>query len=292
MAACERMEAEARAEAEAARPAYEDKKAAYDAKKGRRGRPPKPPDDAPPPERQSNLTDPDSALMRRSDAHEYRQAYNAQAVVDADGSQLVLATHVTRCPVDAPSFLALILAMAAMTGLPRRVLADAGLANGEAVAGCSSTASTRWSRSRAPSRTGPTASTTAGRRQATPHHAGPVADRDEGQDGDRRCQSPIQKAQADRRAGCSALSKSALGFRHFLLRGINKAARSGHSSRSPQLQADGHAGSSVTTGYRQPTAPTASNATANSPIRQMGWTAPQRHRCHHARTGNKGSRAR
>jgi hypothetical protein len=42
-AACTRLEAEARAEAEAARPAYGAKKAAYDAKTGRRGRPPKPP---------------------------------------------------------------------------------------------------------------------------------------------------------------------------------------------------------------------------------------------------------
>src|SRR4029077_105848 len=71
-AACARLEAEARAEAEAARPDYEAKKAAYDAKTGRRGRPPKPPDDEPPPERRCNLTDPDSAPMRRSDAHEYR----------------------------------------------------------------------------------------------------------------------------------------------------------------------------------------------------------------------------
>jgi hypothetical protein len=77
--ACKRLEAEARADAETARPAYEAKHAVYDAKRGRRGRPPKPPDDQPPPERQSNLTDPDSALMRRSDGHEYRQAYNAQA---------------------------------------------------------------------------------------------------------------------------------------------------------------------------------------------------------------------
>ena len=65
-AACARLAADAGAEAEAARPAYEAKKAAYDARKGRRGRRPKPPDDGPPPERQSNLTDPDSALMRRS----------------------------------------------------------------------------------------------------------------------------------------------------------------------------------------------------------------------------------
>ena len=30
--------------------------------------------------------------MRRFDAHEYREAYNAQAVVSADGMQLILAT--------------------------------------------------------------------------------------------------------------------------------------------------------------------------------------------------------
>lgn len=67
-AAVARLEDDARAEAAAARPAYEAKKAAYDAKPDRRGRPPAPPDDAPPPQRQSNLTDPDSVLMRRSDA--------------------------------------------------------------------------------------------------------------------------------------------------------------------------------------------------------------------------------
>jgi len=132
-AACERMEAEARAEAEAARPAYEAKKAAYDAKKGRRGRPPKPPDDAPSPERQSNLTDPDSALMRRSDAHEYRQAYNAQAVVCADGAQLILATNLVATSADAPSFAETILAMQGTVGLPERVLADTGYASGPAV---------------------------------------------------------------------------------------------------------------------------------------------------------------
>jgi transposase len=133
-AACARLEAEARAEAEVARPAYEAKKAAYDARKGRRGRPPKPPDEAPPPERQSNLTDPDSALMRRSDAHEYRQAYNAQAVVCAEGTQLILATSLVATPADAPSFAATILGMEASIGLPKTVLADTGFASGPAVA--------------------------------------------------------------------------------------------------------------------------------------------------------------
>ena len=132
-AACKRLEAQARAQAEAARPAYESKKAAYDAKKGRRGRPPMPPGDAPRPERQTNLTDPDSALMRRSDAHEYRQAYNAQAVVCADGAQLILATNLVATPADAPSFAATILAMRGTVGLPHRVLADTGYASGPAV---------------------------------------------------------------------------------------------------------------------------------------------------------------
>lgn len=133
-AACARLEAQARAEAEAARPDYQAKTAAYHAKTGRRGRPPKPPEDNPPPERQSNLTDPDSALMRRSEEHEYRQAYNAQAVVCAEGSQLILATNLTACPSDAPSFAATILGMEHGPGLPQTVLADTGFASGPAVA--------------------------------------------------------------------------------------------------------------------------------------------------------------
>jgi transposase len=133
-AACARLEAEAKARAEAERPEYEEKKAAYDAKKGRRGRPPKPPDEIPPPERQINLTDPDSQLMRKSKAHEYRQAYNAQAVVCAEGSQLILATNMATTPSDQPTFAATILAMENTIGLPRTVLADAGFASGEAVA--------------------------------------------------------------------------------------------------------------------------------------------------------------
>ena len=136
-AACARLEAAAQREAEAARAEAAAKQAAWDAGKGRRGRRPKsPPDDPPPPapKRQSNLTDPDSALMRRSEAHEYRQAYNPQAVVSADGTQLILATNLAASPADAPSFAATILAMAKTCGLPQTVLADAGYASGEAVA--------------------------------------------------------------------------------------------------------------------------------------------------------------
>ena len=72
--------------------------------------------------------------MRCSDAHEYRQAYNAQAVVCADGAQLILATNLVATSADAPSFAATILAMEHTIGLPRVVLADTGFASGPAVA--------------------------------------------------------------------------------------------------------------------------------------------------------------
>jgi transposase len=131
--ACKRLEAEAKAEAEAAQSAYEEKRAKYEENK-RRGRKPEPPDDAPPPDKQTNLTDPDSSLMRKSKRHEYRQAYNAQAVVDAEGGQLILAVNVATTPTDQPTFAETILSMEQTIGLPQTVLADAGFASGPAVA--------------------------------------------------------------------------------------------------------------------------------------------------------------
>ncbi len=133
-AACARLEAAAKAEADAEQPQYEARQAAYEARKGRRGRPPKPPGETPPPDRQTNLTDPDSQLMRKSKAHEYRQAYNAQAVVCAEGTQLILATNMATTPSDQPNFAATVLGMEKTIGLPRTVLADAGFASGPAVA--------------------------------------------------------------------------------------------------------------------------------------------------------------
>lgn len=72
--------------------------------------------------------------MRRSDQHEYRQAYNAQAVVCADGSQRVVATNLVATTADAPSFADTILTMDKTIGLPKGVLADTGYASGPAVA--------------------------------------------------------------------------------------------------------------------------------------------------------------
>ncbi len=59
---------------------------------------------------------------------------DAQAVVCAEGTQLILATNLTACPADAPGFAATILAMETTIGLPAVVLADTGFASGPAVA--------------------------------------------------------------------------------------------------------------------------------------------------------------
>lgn len=84
-------------------------------------------------EEQINLTDPDSQLMRKSKRDSYRQAYNAQAVVDAEGSQLVLATEVLRTPSDANQLEPAIAAVPESVGRVETVLADGGYVNAEAI---------------------------------------------------------------------------------------------------------------------------------------------------------------
>jgi transposase len=133
-AARDRLEAQAKARAEMERADYEAKVAAREQRKGRaKGKHPKPPDETPRPEEQSNLSDPDSRLMRKSKHHEYRQAYNAQAVVDAAGSQLILGARVSACANDRNELVADIAAIPAELGRPARVLADSGYANGDEV---------------------------------------------------------------------------------------------------------------------------------------------------------------
>ena len=130
-----RLEAQAKVRAEAERADYEAKVAAREQRQGRaKGKRPKPPDERPRPDEQSNLSDPDSRLMRKSKHHEYRQAYNAQAVVDAGGSQLILGARVSNCASDRGELVADIEAIPAELGLPGTILADNGYANGDEVA--------------------------------------------------------------------------------------------------------------------------------------------------------------
>ena len=134
-AARRRLEAQAEARAAAEHEAHEAKVAAREKRRGRaKGKHPKPPAETPAVDAQSNLSDPDSRLMRKSKHHEYRQAYNAQAAVDAGGSQLIVGARVSQCASDRNDLVANIEAIPAALGRPETVLADNGYANGAEVA--------------------------------------------------------------------------------------------------------------------------------------------------------------
>ena len=93
------------------------------AKKGKRPPdPPEPPSSTPPDTMQHNLTDDDSRIM--PDKGGFSQAYNAQASVDAD-TMLIVGQHVTQNPNDKQELLAAI-AVIANVYTPEAVLADNG----------------------------------------------------------------------------------------------------------------------------------------------------------------------
>ena len=128
-----RLEEWARKRAESERAAYEEKVARRAQRKGSaRGRHIKPPKDTPDGHEQTNLTDPDSRIMRKNKRSEYGQRYNAQAAVDADGTQMVLASRVTNCASDANELLPAVRAVTETLDKPSAALADGGYANADA----------------------------------------------------------------------------------------------------------------------------------------------------------------
>jgi len=129
-----RIEARAKAKAEDERADYERKCKAREQRKGSaKGCKIKEPDPTPEPEAQDNLTDPDSRIMRRNKRSAYEQAYNAQAVVDADGSQLVLSARVSQCASDRNELVPDIEAIPETIGCPETVLADNGYLDEDSV---------------------------------------------------------------------------------------------------------------------------------------------------------------
>jgi transposase len=89
----------------------------------------KPPSDKPKEYEQINITDEDSRIMRKSRRNEYTQSYNAQAAVDADGTQLILHNHVTNCTSDSNELLPAVIGVIDNVGQPVTALADTGYVN-------------------------------------------------------------------------------------------------------------------------------------------------------------------
>lgn len=132
--ACATLERRARRRAERELREYERRLAEREKRPPRRrGRQPVAPSAEPEADQQVNLTDKDSGLMKKSRSSEWRQSYNAQAVVDAEGSQLVLGARVSVCASDKQELVADVDSVPESLGPVERALADSGFASGDEV---------------------------------------------------------------------------------------------------------------------------------------------------------------
>jgi hypothetical protein len=131
-AAHQKLEQEARQEFAAQMAEYQKKKDKWQNKGGRGGHEPKEPEfKGPDPKAQSNLTDPDSRIMRKSKNEAFAQAYNAQLAVDADGSQLILGAYVSQNSADNNELAPMLQRVSQnLAQKPQAVLADRGYING------------------------------------------------------------------------------------------------------------------------------------------------------------------
>ncbi len=130
----ETIQQRAKERAEAERAEYESKVARREERQGKsKGKEIKPPEEEPKGTEQVNLVDKDSRLMRKNKRSGYEQSYNAQAVVDAEGAQLALSVRVSQCASDRNELLEDIRGVPASIGAVRKVLADSGYACGEQV---------------------------------------------------------------------------------------------------------------------------------------------------------------
>lgn len=98
-----------------------------------RGREPQPPQEKPEGKAQYNFTDPESRIMKAGNGEHFEQAYNAQAAVDTEGSQLVLGARVTDKCNDKEELKATIKSVDAAVREVTEVLADSGFFSEDAV---------------------------------------------------------------------------------------------------------------------------------------------------------------
>ena len=124
------LEQRAAERAQAERAEYEAKRTERAAKRQRGervgGHEPPPPQETPQATDQYNFTDPESRIMKAGNGAHFEQAYNAQAAVDTD-SRLIVGQRVTNAPNDKQQLRPTVAAIpAAVAATVREVLADSG----------------------------------------------------------------------------------------------------------------------------------------------------------------------
>ncbi|MEO6908716.1 MAG: transposase, partial [Abditibacteriaceae bacterium] len=135
-----RKEIEKRSQARAAaeQEEYKSKVAARKARRDRgetvRGREPVVPDETPRGKDQYNFTDPQSRIMKAGSGDHFAQSYNAQAAVDAESSMLILGQRVTEHCNDKRELAPTVEAIAPELGEIEVVIADSGFYSESAVA--------------------------------------------------------------------------------------------------------------------------------------------------------------
>jgi transposase len=227
-----RAEIEARAAARAAAqmPEYQVKLDEHEAKKDRGdkvGPAPKPPSGDAQPGDQYNFTDPESRIMKAGSGQHFEQAYNAQAAVEVD-SRLIVGNRVSQAPNDKKELVATVESIPSQVGRPETVLADSGFYSQQAVAQVEQTPEGQ-----------PSGTTVYAAMDKKDHHRS-VADLEKKQEppppppGADMAQ--IMRYRLRTKAGRAkyklrqqtvepvfGIIKSAMRFRQFLLRGIQKA---------------------------------------------------------------------
>ena len=192
------------------------------------GKPPTPPNPAPAPTEQHNFTDPESRIMKAGSGPHFEQSFNAQAAVEVD-SRLIVSPRVSQAPNDKQELVPTVQAIPSAVGPLASVLTDNGFYSERAVRQIEQTPTGE-----------PSGTLVYAPLDKTSHHR-TVADLEEKAEP----QAPPAGASASevmrhrlKTASGKALYKlrqqtvepvfgiikSAMGFRQFLLRGVNKVS--------------------------------------------------------------------
>ncbi len=206
---------------------YEEKKKARDDQRAEgmkpRGREPQPPSENPPDKSQFNFTDSESRIMKAGNGEHVEQAYNAQAAIDTEGSMLLVGQYVTNHGNDKRELVPAVASINADVRQPSTVCADTGYFSDEAVTTIEGTIEA------------PTVFCAIGRQShhrtvadlerktlpETPAETAPVKEKMA-----HRLKTPEGHSQYKKRKEtiepAFGIIKSRLGFRQFLMRGLDK----------------------------------------------------------------------